>query len=117
MLPQRLKPDHFKPKPRLRSTAHRDFVRGHHCSVPGCQLMPIEVAHVRRGGGGGMGQKPSDACTISLCRGHHGEQHRIGEVSFEAKHGFRMIDKAIEFYRASPHRKKLDDPFGMTTYV
>lgn len=111
MLPARLKDDHYKPKARLRSTAHRDWVRGHYCSVPGCQLMPIEVAHVRRGTDGGIGCKPSDAHVLSLCRDHHAEQHRIGEQSFERRHGFRMIDKAREFYFASPHRAKLDNPY------
>lgn len=111
MLPARLKPDHVKPKERLRSPAHRRWVGQHHCSVPGCQLMPIEVAHVRRGCGGGMGRKTSDAYVLSLCREHHAEQHRIGEQSFEARHGFRMLDKAREFFRASPHRHKLDDPY------
>lgn len=110
-LPPRLAPDTFKPKVRLRSPAHRSWVRGHHCSVPGCQLMPIEVAHVRRGCGGGIGVKTSDAFTLSLCREHHAEQHRLGEVSFEDRHGFRMLDKAREFYRASPHKGKLDDPY------
>lgn len=112
MLPAKLKPDHYKPKARLRSPAHRDFVRSHHCSVPGCQLMPIEVAHVRRGGNGGIARKSSDAFTLSLCREHHAEQHRIGERSFEERHGFSMMAKAKEFYRNSPHRNKLDDPYG-----
>lgn len=110
MLPQRLKPDHFKPKARVRSTAHRDWVRGHYCSVPGCQLMPIEVAHVRRAANSGKGMKPSDAFTLSLCMEHHAEQHR-GEKTFEKKHGFSCMAKAQEFYRKSPHRTKLDDPF------
>jgi len=110
-LPARLKPDHFKAKERLRSTAHRDWVRGHHCSVPGCQLMPIEVAHVRTAATAGMARKSSDAFTLSLCRDHHAEQHRIGQQTFERRHGFRMIDKAREFFRASPHRHKLDDPY------
>lgn len=110
-LPARLKPDHFKARERLKSTAHRDWVRGHYCSVPGCQLMPIEVAHVRRGSGAGIARKPSDAMTISLCREHHAEQHRIGEETFEKRHGFSMMEKAREFFRASPHRAKLDDPF------
>jgi hypothetical protein len=109
-LPARLKEDHFKPKVRLKSTAHRDWVRDHFCSVPGCQLMPIEVAHVRRGTGGAMSLRPSDAFTISLCRDHHAEQHRIGEQSFEKRHGFSMLAKAREFYFASPHRNKLDLP-------
>lgn len=117
MLPQRLKPDHFKPKAKTRSRAHCDWVRGHYCSVPGCQLMPIEVAHVRCGTGGGMGLKPSDAFVLSLCREHHAEQHRIGEQSFEQRHGINMILLAREFYLKSPHRGKLDDPFGMAAYV
>jgi hypothetical protein len=74
--------------------------------------MPIEVAHVRRGGSGGVGRKSSDAFTLSLCREHHAEQHRIGEQSFEKLHGFSMMDKAREFYRASPHRHKLDSPYA-----
>jgi hypothetical protein len=108
-LPARLKPDHFKAKARTRSHAHCSWVRSHHCSVPGCQSMPIEVAHVRRGTKAGTGMKPSDAFTLSLCREHHSEQHRIGEQSFEARHGFSMLTKAEEFFRASPHRNKLDD--------
>jgi hypothetical protein len=59
-----------------------------------------------------MSVKPSDACTLSLCREHHAEQHRIGELSFEKRHGFSMIEKAMEFYRSSPHRHKLDDPWA-----
>lgn len=111
MLPGRLKPDHFKPKARLKSTAHRDWVRGHYCSVPGCQLMPIEVAHVRRGAGAGISQKPSDAMTISLCREDHAEQHQRGEETFERIHGIDMMKLAEAFYRRSPHKGKLDDPF------
>jgi hypothetical protein len=110
-LPARLKEDHFKPKLRLRSTAHRDWVRGHYCSVPGCQLMPIEVAHANRASTRGVGQKSSDAFVLALCRDHHAESHR-GERTFERKYGFTMLEKAEEFYRASPHRLKLDDPYG-----
>lgn len=110
MLPQRLAPDHFKPKERLRSTAHRDWIRSHFCCVPGCQLMPIEVAHVNRASNGGMGRKASDAFTVSLCREHHAESHR-GERSFEAKHGVNLMSLAEEFFRKSPHRTKLDDPY------
>lgn len=73
--------------------------------------MPIEVAHVNRASTRGMGQKSSDALTVSLCREHHAESHR-GERSFEVKHGIRLLKLAEEFYRASPHRKKLDDPYG-----
>jgi hypothetical protein len=110
MLPQRLAPDTYKPKARLRSPAHRDWVRSHHCSVPGCQLMPIEVAHVNTAANRGMSRKASDAFTVSLCREHHAESHR-GERTFEAKHGINLMDLAREFFRKSPHRNKLDDPY------
>lgn len=110
MLPGRLAPDTYKPKARLRSTAHRDWVRSHHCCVPGCTQMPIEVAHINRASTRGMGQKSSDAQTISLCRDHHSESHR-GERTFETKHGLDLMALAQEFYRKSPHRQKLDDPW------
>ena len=110
-LPKRLAPDHYKPKERLRSTAHRDWVRGHFCSVPGCQLMPIEVAHVNRASNGGMARKASDAFTVALCRDHHAESHR-GEQTFESRHGVDLMQLAEEFYRKSPHRRKLDDPYA-----
>lgn len=111
MLPRRLSPDTFKPKARLRSTAHRDWVRDHQCCVPGCTAMPIEVAHINRASHRGMGQKASDAFTVSLCRDHHSESHR-GERSFELRYGIRLMALAQEFYRKSPHRSKLDDPYA-----
>jgi len=111
MLPPKLALDHFKPKPRLRSTAHRDWVRKHQCCVPGCQQMPIEVAHINRAAHRGMGQKASDAFTVSLCREHHAQSHR-GEKSLERKYGIDLMKLAEAFYRASPHKGKLDDPYG-----
>lgn len=112
MLPQRLREDHFKHKAKLRSPAHRAWVRSHRCCVPGCQLMPIECAHVSRSSSGGMGMKSSDAMCLSLCREHHAESHRIGEKTFNRKHGIDMMALAHEFWRKSPHREKLDDPWS-----
>lgn len=109
-LPPRLAPDIVKPKARLRSDAHRDWVRKHQCSVPGCELMPIQVAHINRASTRGMGQKSSDAQTISLCRDHHSESHQ-GEKSFERKYGLDLMAMARAFFRASPHKNKLDDPY------
>ena len=68
----------------------------------------IEVAHVRTGTNGGMGLKPGDFWTISLCRDCHSEQHRIGERSFEAKHGIDMKELARAFVKASPKRADLE---------
>jgi hypothetical protein len=111
MLPPKLAPDHFKPKPRLKSTAHRDWVRKHQCSVPSCQQMPIEVAHINRAAHRGIGQKASDGFTVSLCRDHHAESH-MGEKTFERKYGLDLMALAKAFYRASPHKGKLDDPYA-----
>lgn len=84
--------------------AHRAWVRRHHCSVPRCEGFPIECAHVRGGTDGGQGLKPSDRWTLSLCREHHAEQHRIGEVAFEGMYGIDMRAIARAFAQRSPHR-------------
>lgn len=115
MLPPKL----AKPKKadkRLRSPAHLKWVRSHHCSVPGCDRVPIEAAHVRTGTDGGMGMKPSDRWVISLCQHHHSEQHRIGEPEFEKRHAIDMKRVAETFYRHSPKflemerkQKEIDD--------
>lgn len=105
MLPRRL----AKPKRRetvVRSPSHRAFVRSHACSVPGCDRMPIECAHVRRGANGAMGAKPGDDWTISLCSAHHAEQHMVGELKFMLVHKLDMAALAAEFWQASPARKR-----------
>ena len=73
--------------------------------------MPIEVAHVRRANNAGMGIKPSDAFTLALCRDHHAESHR-GERTFEAKYNLDLMELAKAFYRASPHKSKLENPYA-----
>jgi hypothetical protein len=107
-LPDRLKP----PRPNAPSRycpAHRAWVRRHHCSVPGCRHLPIECAHVRSATDGGTGLKPSDRWCISLCSHHHAEQHRIGELRFEKRHGICLADLAELFAQRSPHRRALAD--------
>lgn len=101
MLPRRI-PKAKKRSDRWRSQAHCAFVRSHECCVPGCDGRPIEVAHVRTGSDAGMGRKPSDWFTVSLCRDHHSEQHRIGEGSFAKAHGIDLHAQAAEFAAQSP---------------
>ena len=97
-------------KVKRRCPSHTKWVGEHSCSVPGCGGLPIEVAHVRKGTDCGMGLKPSDKWTISLCREHHSEQHRVGEPVFEKKlKGPTMKELAAEFARRSPHKAKLRD--------
>lgn len=111
-LPPRLPSKSDKADRGRRSPAHRAHVRGYQCSVPGCPRTPIECAHVRRASNSGTGIKPSDAFTVALCRDHHQESHQFGEKSFEAKYGLDLLALAQLFYRKSPHRHKLDDPYA-----
>jgi hypothetical protein len=111
MLPRRIPRKSEKADAGKRSPAHRAWVRGHECSVPGCTERPIECAHVRRTSNSGTGFKPSDAYTVSLCRDHHAESHR-GERTFEQRHGLDLMKLAQEFFRASPHRHKLENPYA-----
>lgn len=104
MLPRRLHKNSGRQEEGRRSATHRQWVRGHGCSVPGGEGRPIECAHVRGGTDGGMGMKPSDAFCISLCREHHTEQHRIGEGEFERRYAIDLRALAGEFTRRSPSR-------------
>ena len=107
MLPPRISRKSDKADRGKRSPAHRAWVRGHHCCACG-SATAVECAHVRTGTDGGTGLKPSDKWTISLCKDCHTFQHAIGEALFEAEHGINMKALAEAFYKASPHRGKLD---------
>ena len=109
MLPRRI-PKPAKRSSRWRSAAHMNFVRGHECCVPGCGGRPIEVAHIRTAANSGMGIKPNDAFTVSLCTEHHRESH-LGDRTFQTKYAIDLMALAEAFYRASPHRMKLDNPY------
>jgi hypothetical protein len=106
IFPPRLTKPHLERESRT-CPGHRAWVRRHHCSVQSCRGMPIECAHVRKTGHGGMGLKPSDRWVVSLCAFHHKEQHRIGERAFEARYGIDLIELACEFARRSPHWRML----------
>jgi hypothetical protein len=106
-LPARIKHKSDKAAKGRRSPAHRAWIRGHACSACG-STTAIECAHVRVGTDGGTGIKPSDRWTISLCKNCHAEQHIIGEKSFEEYRGINMRELAEAFFKASPHRHKLE---------
>ena len=102
-----LPPRITKPKKRdsrWRSQVHRNFVRSHACSACHSTTV-IEVAHVRIGSGAGMGEKPDDWNTVSLCKKCHERQHSIGERTFWDS---RNVEKLIEaFCNASPKRYEI----------
>ena len=105
-LPNRLQKER-KAAPERDYPAHRAWVRRHHCCVPACLAIPIECAHVRTGTDGGVGLKPSDRWTISLCSAHHAEQHRLSERRFERRYGSDLRALAITFALRSPHRERI----------
>lgn len=89
---------------RWRSQKHRDFVRQHACCHCG-STAAIEVAHVRNGSGAGIGQKPDDFLTVSLCKSCHQRQHNIGEVTFWRG---TDLDALIDaFCKASPRAREI----------
>ena len=102
MLPPRI-PKKPKRETRWRSQAHCSFVRSHACCACG-STAAIEVAHVRMGSGAGMGQKPDDWRTVSLCHECHAAQHRHGESTFWHKGLSGLdVDALIDaFCKASP---------------
>jgi hypothetical protein len=106
-LPPRIKRDSGKKDVGKRSPAHRKWVRGHACCGCGSSTA-IECAHVRDGTDGGMGIKPSDRWCISLCKTCHTWQHQVGEREFERQHNIDMKALAEAFFKASPHKGKLD---------
>lgn len=99
-LPRRI-PKEPKRASRWRSQAHCNFVRSHACSA--CRAVAaIEVAHVRNGSGAGLGQKPDDWRTVSLCRDCHCKQHQVGEQTFWFAAGVEVEALIDAFCKASP---------------
>lgn len=105
-LPQRRHKNSQRAQDDRSCPAHRAWVRGHACCVPGCTNSEIECAHVRSGTDGGIGLKPSDRYAISLCRDHHAEQHRIGGATFELQKQINLTAIASKFEAQSPHLRR-----------
>ena len=91
---------------RWQSQRHRNHVRGHACVMCDAEA-PIEVAHIRLGTDGGMGKKPSDYFTVSLCKDCHARQHEVGERTFWQGKDVAAIMEA--FVRSSPVRREIED--------
>ena|SRR5712664_3995470 len=88
-----------KPKANLRRQAqHLAFVRQLPCTACGCCGTPSEAAHVRAGTDGGVGMKPSDRYSVSLCTTCHVRQHRIGELSFWSGLGIDPLNLALRLW-------------------
>ena len=106
-LPKRI-PKAPKRESRWRSQAHCNFVRSHACSVCFSEVY-VQVAHVRLGTNTGMGQKPDDWNTVSLCERCHYKQHVVGEATFWKEAKINPLDLAAEFAKESPRAREIAD--------
>jgi hypothetical protein len=78
---------------------HREWVRRHCCSVPGCQYGPIHCSYLHR-----PCQETTDRWTISLCEFHDAEKYQLGDGGFESKYRLDLSKLALAFAQRSPHR-------------
>lgn len=103
MFPRKI-PKQPKRSSRWRSQAHAKHVRGHSCCA--CDSTAnIEFAHVRKGSGAGMGQKPDDWHAVGLCASCHRRQHEVGEDTFWQG---KDLPALIDFYcRSSPRAAEI----------
>ncbi len=71
---------------------HRAFVRGHHCTIPGCEAPAerIEFAHLRTAANSGVGLKPPDWFGIPLCQTHHAMAHGHGHETMAERCGIDL---------------------------
>lgn len=82
---------------------HRRFVKSHHCCVPGCQSLAVDLAHLRSvAEGSGTSLKPFDWFTVPLCRNHHLQEEAAGPDAFGDRHGIDLWAIARELMRRSP---------------
>lgn len=126
MLPKRRRRKRFgiREETRVRSYAHKKWVRGHECAIKhksektdgekyvgfkrhDC-IGPIQSAHVRCGTDGAGNIDPSDCFTIPLCVGGHRCQHDLGEPEFERRYGIDMRKIADALWARSPARAKIE---------
>jgi hypothetical protein len=90
-----------KPKPEFRRRAqHLAFVRQLSCVACG-KAAPSEAAHVRLGTDAGMGIKPSDGYSVSLCTSCHELQHRFGELRFWSVLRIDPLNVALRLWTVS----------------
>lgn len=70
----------------MKDKKHLRFVAGLPCYL--CGNPEVQVHHLLRAGGHGMGKKTGDEWTIPLCVTHHDMLHRCGdEIQFFADQG------------------------------
>lgn len=91
---------------RQHDNKHLAFIRQLRCVVCGDDTT-VEAAHIRyaelRAGKRpvGLGEKPDDCWTISLCGKHHREQHKTSEKRWWALQGIDPVYVALALQRVT----------------
>lgn len=85
--------------PRRRDPQYAAWIRAQPCLLAGrsdwfCCVGRIEAAHVKSRGAGG----DDHANILSLCWGHHIQQHTIGSRSFEKRWGVDLKAEALALW-------------------
>ena len=78
---------------RIRSRCHLDYIRRLPCVA--CLAQPSEAAHIRTAANSGVGVKPGDNCTISLCNACHRKAHQTGHSVIGANESLLELANAL----------------------
>lgn len=76
---------------------HLAAIRKCPCCVPGCNVVGVDVHHLKSAGERGMGLRAPDRWGVPLCRSHHEEVERIGsrnEARWFIDRGIYCLDLA-----------------------
>lgn len=105
--------------PRQRDDKHLAFVRQQPCCVCG-STRELEAAHIRYACGAvgkrstGMGEKPHDRWTVSLCAYHHrtgiDSQHNNNEREWWAMRGLNPLQIATDLWKQSGGEERASAP-------
>src|SRR5882762_7267797 len=91
-------------QPRLLDSGYLAWLRTCICCACGV-FPPCDAAHIRSASpehgkpATGMGEKPSDFWSLSLCRSCHTKQHSMNELEFWKARGKNPFEIAIALYR------------------
>lgn len=80
----------------MKNEKHLKWLRTLPCCVTG-KVGNVVAAHIRKGSGAGMGQKPDDNLTVPLNYWEHSKQHNEGELTYWA--GWSGVVKAKQLAR------------------
>jgi hypothetical protein len=99
-----------------RFPAHLKWLRGRNCILAGkaghvCEGR-MEAAHYDGAGDKGMGLKVADYHAFPACSAAHGELHRIGQDTWQAKWSVNLARAVAEYANASPHKKLWEQDNG-----